>query len=256
MFRSILWRRRRGRSNKAIVFGRTARPGARGLKLTFAMSREHTTVTNELSDYMRSVTLREPESLKRLREETEHHPQASLQISPEQGQFLQLLARMIRARKALEIGVFMGYSSSWVALALPKGGKMVACDVSEEYTARARRTWREAGVEDRVELHLAPALHTLDRLIAEGQADSFDFAFIDADKTNYCRYYDRALALVRPGGVVAADNVLRRGVVADPDNHEPDTEAIREFNRMLHTDQRVALAIVPLGDGLTVACKL
>ena len=220
------------------------------------MSREHTVITDDLAAYLRSVTLREPESLKRLREETEDHPQASLQISPEQGQFLQLLARIAGARKALEIGVFMGYSSTWVALALPPGGQLVACDRNAEYADRARRTWQEAGVDDRIELHLAPALETLDRLIDTGHAESFDFAFIDADKINYENYYERTLALLRPGGVLAADNVLRRGLVADPDNHEADTEAIRAFNRRLHADARVALAIVPLGDGLTVACKL
>jgi predicted O-methyltransferase YrrM len=220
------------------------------------MSRSHTPVTDELADYIATVSLREPEPLKRLRESTEDHPDAALQISPEQGQFLQLLARLANARKALEVGVFMGYSSTWVALVLPPDGKLVACDVSEEYTARARQTWREAGVVDRVELHLAPALETLERLLAEGQAGSFDFAFIDADKSNYGRYYERTLTLLRPGGVLAADNVLRRGLVADSSNHEADTEAIREFNRLLHSDTRVAMAMVPLGDGLTVACKL
>jgi caffeoyl-CoA O-methyltransferase len=132
----------------------------------------------------------------------------------------------------------------------------VACDVSEEFTSRARRTWREAGVEDRVELHLAPAVETLDRLIAEGQAGSFDFAFIDADKTSYSQYYERTLTLLRTGGVLAADNVFRGGAVVDPQNHEPETEAIREFNRKLYADARVALSMVSLGDGLTVACKL
>jgi predicted O-methyltransferase YrrM len=220
------------------------------------MSRVHTPVTNELAAYLRSVTLIEPEPLRRLREESEDHPHASMQTSPEQGQFLQLLARLAGARKTLEVGVFMGYSSTWVALALPPAGKLVACDVNEEYTARARRLWQEAGVEDRIELHLAPALQTLDRLIAEGQAGSFDFAFIDADKGNYSNYYDRALTLLRPGGVLAADNVLWDGLVADPDNREPETEAIRQFNRKVHADARVALSIVPLGDGLTVACKL
>jgi predicted O-methyltransferase YrrM len=220
------------------------------------MSRVHTAVTSELSDYIRSVTVREPEALKRLREGTEDHPHASMQTSPEQGQFLQLLARLTGARKTLEVGVFMGYSSTWVALALPPGGKVVACDVNAEFTARARRTWQEAGVEDRIELILAPALETLDRLIAEGQAGSFDFAFIDADKANYSNYYQRALTLLRPGGVLAVDNVLWDGLVVDPDNHDPDTEAIREFNRMVHADARVAMGLVPLGDGLTVACKL
>jgi predicted O-methyltransferase YrrM len=220
------------------------------------MSRVHTTITPELSDYIRSVSLKEPEALARQRQDTEDHPMAYMQIAPEQGQFLQLLARMAGARKTLEVGVFLGYSSTWVALALPPGGKVVACDVSEEFTASARRTWREAGVEDRVELHLAPAIETLDRLIAEGQAGSFDFAFIDADKTGYIQYYERTLTLLRTGGVLAADNVFRDGGVVNPADHEPATEAIREFNRKLSADPRVALSIVPLGDGLTVACKL
>jgi predicted O-methyltransferase YrrM len=220
------------------------------------MSRVHTPITDELADYIRQVTLREPEPLRRLREETENHPQASMQTSPEQGQFLHLMARVSAARKTLEVGVFMGYSSSWVALALPPGGKVVACDRSEEYTSRARRTWREAGVEDRIELRLGPALQTLDGLIAEGQTGSFDFAFIDADKTNYANYYERALVLLRKGGLIAVDNVLWNGSVVDPNDHDADTEAIRAFNRKLHADERIMLSMATMGDGLTLACKL
>ena len=220
------------------------------------MSRIHTPITDELADYIRGVTLREPEPLKRLREETEDHPHASMQTSPEQGQFLHLMARVAGARKTLEVGVFMGYSSTWVALALPAGGKVVACDRSEEFTARARRTWREAGVEDRIELRIAPALETLDGLIAGGQAGSFDFAFIDADKGNYANYYERALALIRRGGLIAVDNVLWDGSVIDLTDRDPDTEAIRAFNRKLHADERVSLSMATMGDGLTLACKL
>jgi predicted O-methyltransferase YrrM len=220
------------------------------------MSRVHTPITTELADYIRDVFVREPEPLRRLREQSEDHPCASMQTSPEQGQFLQMLARATGARKILEVGVFMGYSSTWVALALPPEGRIIACDISEEYTARARRTWREAAVEDRIELHLGPALDTLDRMIAEGQTGAFDFAFIDADKVNYINYYERALILLRPGGMVAVDNVLWDGLVADPNNTDADTEAIRAFNRRLHTDTRVLLGLAPLGDGLTVACKL
>jgi caffeoyl-CoA O-methyltransferase len=209
-----------------------------------------------LAAYIREAALREPDVLRRLRESTEDHPYASLQISPEQGQFLQLMARLVGARKTLEIGVFMGYSSTWVALALPAGGKVVACDISEEYAAIARRTWREAGVEDRFELRLGPALDSLDALLSEGQAGSFDFAFIDADKTNYLNYYERALALVRKGGLIAADNVLRSGRVADPDDHDADTEAIRAFSRKLQTDSRVAATLATIGDGLALASKL
>jgi predicted O-methyltransferase YrrM len=220
------------------------------------MSRTHTEITGGMAEYIRAVTMREPEALRKLREESASHPHASMQTAPEQGQLLHLLARVTGARKTLEVGVFMGYSSTWVALALPPGGKVIACDVSEEYTARARRTWAEAGVADRVELRLAPALETLDAMIAAGDSGTFDFAFIDADKANYANYYERALALLRRGGLIAVDNVLWDGKVIDPENREPDTEAIRAFNLKLHADERVALSLVPLGDGLTLACKL
>ncbi len=220
------------------------------------MSRTDTPITDELAAYIRQVTLREPEALRRLREETEEHPHASMQTSPEQGQFLHLLARLIAARSTLEVGVFMGYSSTWVALALPGGGKVVACDLSEEYTARARRTWREAGVGEKIDLRLGPAIETLDALIAEGRGGTFDLAFIDADKQNYENYYERALVLLRRGGLIAADNVLWDGRVVDPQDHDADTEAIRAFNRKLHDDQRVALSVVAMGDGLALACKL
>jgi len=220
------------------------------------MSRIHTPLTDELTDYIRQVALREPEALRRQREATDLDPQASMQTAPEQGQLLHLLARLAGAKKTLEVGVFMGYSSTWVALALPAGGKIIACDRSEEYTAQARRLWREAGVEDKIELRLGPALATLDTLIAEGQGGSFDFAFIDADKANYANYYDRAMVLVRPGGLIAIDNVLWSGDVIDASKTDGDTEAIRAFNRKLHADARVTLSLVPLGDGLTLACKL
>jgi caffeoyl-CoA O-methyltransferase len=220
------------------------------------VSRIHTPITDELADYIRTVTLREPPALKAVREETESHPNASMQTSPEQGQFLHLLARLVGARKTLEVGVFMGYSSTWVALALPQDGRIVACDVSEEYTARARQTWREAGVEGLIDLHLAPALGTLDGLIAGGQSGTFDFAVIEADKQNYANYYERALTLLRRGGLVAVDNVLWDGSVINPAVTDPDTEAIRAFNRKLHADTRVALSMATMGDGLALACKL
>lgn len=220
------------------------------------MSRNYTPITDALASYIREVTLREPEPLRRLREATEDHPRASMQIGPEQGQFLHFLARLIGARNVLEVGVFMGYSSSWIALALPPGGRILACDVSEEYTGIARNTWREAGVEDKIDLRLAPALETLDSLIAAGQSGAFDMAFIDADKANYSNYYERALQLVRPGGLIAADNTLWDGSVADPADKDPDTEAIRAFNLKLHGDERVALTLATIGDGVTLACKL
>ena len=220
------------------------------------MSRTQTLLTDSLLAYVREVTLREPEALRRLRESTENHPRASWQVSPEQGQFLHLLTRLTGAGRALEVGVFMGYSSTWIALGLRPGGRLIVCDKSEEYAAIARRTWRDAGVEDRIELRLAPALDSLDALLKEGQAGSFDFIFIDADKGNYIQYYERALRLVRQGGLIAADNVLFHGTVADPTNRNPDTEAIREFNRNLHADQRVSLSIATMGDGLALAVKL
>jgi caffeoyl-CoA O-methyltransferase len=221
------------------------------------MSLSHTPITEELADYVRQVTLREPEVLRRLRQEAEGYPDGSrLQIGPEQGQFLHLLARILGARETLEVGVFMGYSSTWVALALPPGGKLVACDCNAEYTARARRTWREAGVEDKIELRLGPALETLDALLAEGQAGAFDLAFIDADKANYANYYERSLLLLRTGGLIVVDNVLWHARPLDPNDHTVDTKAIRAFNRKLHTDDRVALSLVTMGDGLALAYKL
>jgi caffeoyl-CoA O-methyltransferase len=220
------------------------------------MSRTNLPLTDALSDYMQSVTLREPEPLKRLREGNADHPKAGMQTAPDQGQFLYLLAKILGARKTLEVGVFMGYSSTWVANAIGPGGKIVACDISEEFTKYAREAWRSAGVEDRIELRLGPALETLDRLIAEGQSGTFDFAFIDADKKNYSNYFERAMQLVRTGGVIATDNVLWDGRVADPKETDEDTEAIRAFNTKLHADARITLSIIPLGDGLTVACKL
>lgn len=220
------------------------------------MSRTHTEFSESLAEYARTIILREPAPLRKLRDESADHPHASMQTSPEQGQLLHLLARITGARKTLEVGVFMGYSSTWVALALPPGGTVIACDVSEEYTARARQTWAEAGVSDRVELRLAPALETLDKMIAAGDSGSFDFDFIDADKGNYINYYERAMALIRKGGLIAVDNVLWDGKVADPNDRDKETESIRAFNRKLQGDQRVALSLIPLGDGLTLACKL
>jgi len=220
------------------------------------MSRFHTPITDEMADYIRTIALREPDVLRQQREATDQDPQASMQTAPEQGQFLQMLARLTGAKKTLDIGVFLGSSSTWVALALPAGGKVVACDRSEEFTQRARQLWRAAGVEDKIDLRLGPALDTLDSLIAGGQSGTFDFAFIDADKANYANYYDRALVLVRAGGLIAIDNVLWHGDVIDPGKTDADTEAIRAFNLKVHADKRVSLSLIPLGDGLTLACKL
>ena len=220
------------------------------------MSRTHTQLTDEMSDYLRQVTLREPDVLRRQREATDQRSDASMQTAPEQGQFLNLLVRLTGARKTLEIGVFLGYSSTCVALALPPDGKVIACDRSEEFTAQARQLWREAGVENKIDLRLGPALETLDALIAAGETGTFDFAFIDADKANYLNYYERSLTLLRSGGLIVVDNVLWHGRVIDPTQNDADTQAIRGFNRTVQADQRVALSIIPLGDGLTLACKL
>jgi predicted O-methyltransferase YrrM len=208
----------------------------------------------QLYDYFQSISLREPEILTKLREETAQHPMAIMQISPEQGQFMALLVRLMGAKKTLEVGVFTGYSSLVVALALPADGKIVACDVSEEYTAIARRYWQAAGVANKIHLHIAPALETLDRLFADGETD-FDFAFIDADKSSYDIYYERTLQLVRPGGLIAIDNVLWSGRVADPEVQDNRTNTIRAFNQKLHQDTRVTLSLVPIADGLTLALK-
>ncbi len=204
-------------------------------------------------DYMRAVSLREPEVLARLRAESAALAEGGIGSAPEQGQLLAFLAAAMGARRALEIGTFCGYGALWVALALPEDGRLVTCDMSAEWTDIGRRYWREAGVEDKIELRLGPALETLDALLAEGAADSFDFAFIDADKKQYDAYFERTLALVRPGGLIALDNVLWRGRVADPAHQENSTKALRALNLKLRDDARVDLALVPVGDGMTLA---
>jgi predicted O-methyltransferase YrrM len=219
------------------------------------MSNRSIMLTDSLYEYMSDVSLRESPLLLALREETSELTQRSMQISPEQGQFMALLARLIGARRCLEVGVFTGYSSLATALALPDDGRVVACDVSEEWTAVARRYWQRAGVEHKIDLRLAPASETLDALVAEGQGGTFDFAFIDADKTNYLAYYERTLVLLRTGGLVLIDNTLWSGRVADPEVADADTVALRHFNEVLHRDERVDLSLLPLGDGLTLARK-
>ncbi|MBD2578219.1 class I SAM-dependent methyltransferase [Oscillatoria sp. FACHB-1406] len=209
----------------------------------------------QLQDYLLATSLRESETLKQLREETANHPRATMQIAPEQGQFMALLVQLIGAKKTLEVGVFTGYSSLVVAAALPPDGKVIACDISEEYTEMARRYWQQAGVADKIDLRIAPALETLDNLLENGEAETFDFAFIDADKGNYENYYDRALKLVRRGGVIAIDNVLWNGSVADLEVQDNQTRSIRALNEKLHGDERITLSLVPIADGLTLALK-
>ena len=219
------------------------------------MTNRSISLTDSLYEYLLSVSLREPDMLRRLRQETAALPDARMQIAPEQGQFMALLVRLMGARRCLEVGVFTGYSSLVVALALPDDGRIVACDVSEEWTGVARRYWAEAGVAYKIDLRLAPALETLTGLLSAGEAGSFDFAFLDADQENYLRYYELALELVRPGGLIVADNTLWSGRVADQGNTEAATTALRRFNEHLHGDQRVDLSLVSIGDGLTLARK-
>ncbi len=219
------------------------------------MSMRTIALTDELYEYLRNVSLREPALLARLREETSRLERANMQIAPEQGQFMALLIELLDVRRALEIGTFTGYSALVVALAMPSDGRLIACDLSEEWTAIGRRYWEEAGVADKIDLRLGPALATLDELLAADAADSFDFVFIDADKTGYDDYYERSLRLLRAGGMIAIDNVLWNGNVYDLSIDDPDTVAIRALNEKLHTDERVSISLVPIGEGLTLARK-
>ena len=219
------------------------------------MSNRTLAIDDRIYNYLLSASLREPAVLKRLREETAGNPHSNMQIAPEQGQFMALLVELLGVKRALEIGTFTGYSALSVALAMPEGGRILCCDISDEWAAIARRYWKEAGVENKIELRLAPALETLDGLLETDQTARFDFAFIDADKENYEAYYERCLRLIRPGGLIAVDNTLWDGAVADPLNDELDTQAIRAFNRKLLEDTRISLSLVPIGDGVTLARK-
>ena len=208
-----------------------------------------------LHAYLLEVGVREPAILARLRDETAALPQASMQIAPEQGAFMAFLIEALGARTCLEVGTFTGYSSLTVAMALPPDGRLVCCDVSDEWTSVARRYWAEAGVADRIELRLGPALATLDALLADGVGGSFDFAFLDADKEPYPDYYERILQLLRPGGVLAIDNVFSSGAVVDEEVQNPRIAAIRSLNRRISTDERVTVSMVPIADGLTLVRK-
>ncbi len=219
------------------------------------MSRETLGLSDGLLAYVHKVGIREDGDLRRLREETATHTMARMQISPEQGQFMALLVETIGARRALEIGTFTGYSAMCVAKAMGPEGRLVALDVSEDYTAIARRHWAKAGVADRIDLRLRPAAQSLAAVVAEGGCGTFDFAFIDADKTGYDTYYEYALKLLRTGGIVAIDNVLWSGRVIDPSDTSDDTKALRALNEKIVLDQRVTVSLVPIGDGLTLARK-
>jgi predicted O-methyltransferase YrrM len=220
------------------------------------MANKTLSLSSALYTYLVEHSVREPEILQRLRAETAKDSMSMMQIGPEQGQLMQLLVRLTGAKNCLEVGVFTGYSSLAVALVLPADGRIVACDVSEKWTAIARKYWMEAGVAAKIDLRIAPALSTLDELITSGNAGSFDFAFIDADKINYLAYYERALTLLRTGGLIAVDNTLWGGQVIDKKSKNDDTQAIRQFNDRLWSDLRIHLSLLPIGDGLTLALKL
>ena len=220
------------------------------------MSSDTIELNQSLRDYLINVSVKEPGVLKDLREETLQLDEFQMQISPEQGSFLSFLVKLINAKHTLDIGVFTGYSSLVVALQLPQNGYVTACDTNEEWTEIAQKYWKEAKVEDKIDLHIAPAVETLEKLISNGNEGLYDFSFIDADKINYQHYFEQSLALVRKGGVIAIDNVLWGGRVLDNSDTEPATRAIREFNSKLYKDDRVAISMIPIGDGLTLAQKL
>lgn len=219
------------------------------------MTKQTINLSDKLYQYMLSISLHEPAILKSLRETTHKLPSHDMQISPEQGQLMAFLIELIAAEKTLEIGIYTGYSALVVALALPKTGKMIACDINSETSSIAQDFWQKAGVRHKIDLKLAPALATLDALIKQNHANSFDFVFIDADKRNYLNYYERSLTLLRPGGLILVDNVLWSGKVADSNNHDEQTLAIRTFNQAIHQDKRINMCLIPIGDGLTLIRK-
>lgn len=219
------------------------------------MTGKNIQLDDELHQYLLSVSLRESTLLKELRTETAKLDRAVMQIAPEQGQFMAMLAKLINARNALEIGVFTGYSSLCVGQALAPGGKLIACDINQDWTAIAAKYWHKAGLEQIIDLRLAPALETLQALVDEGRNGDFDFVFIDADKGNYLNYYQYALDLLRPGGLILIDNVLWSGAVLDSATKDTDTRAIIEFNRFVHQDKRVDISMLAIADGLTLVSK-
>ncbi len=219
------------------------------------MSNRTLSIDDRIYDYLCDVSINEPELLRQLREETAQIEYSVMQISPEQGQFMSLLIKLMAAERALEIGTFTGYSSICVASAMPENGKLICCDISPQWTAMAEKYWALAGLEHKIDLFLQPAEQTLQSLLNEGAEKTFDFIFIDADKQNYIRYYEMSLLLLRKGGIMAIDNTLWSGAVADPENTEPGTRAIRRFNDMLKQDDRVTQSLLTIGDGLTLILK-
>lgn len=219
------------------------------------MSRYEGLINRSIIDYILKNSVHEPDVLARLRHETASHPKVNFQIPPEQGQFLRVLVKMTGARRALEIGVFTGYSSTAIALALPPDGRLIACDLNQEYTAVAKRYWAEAGVADKIDLRIGPARETLDHLISSGESGHFDLAFIDADKTGYRGYYEQCLTLLRTGGVIALDNMLFSGRAINPAPGDADSLALAQLNPFIHQDNRVDAILLPFADGLTLAVK-
>ncbi len=219
------------------------------------MSNRTLNLDERLYEYLCSISLREPEILRRLREETALMSEADMQISPEQGQFMAMLIKLTGARRCLEVGAFTGYSALVCALALPDDGRILTLDVSQEWTDRARTFWQEAGVEQKITLSLGPAVASMQGLLAEGLQETFDFIFIDADKVSYPEYFELGLKLIRPGGLMLFDNVLWSGKVADPEHKDADTVALRILNEILHQDPRIDISMVPIADGLTLARK-
>lgn len=220
------------------------------------MSTRSLGIDDKLYKYMLDHSLREPEVMQRLRKVTARHPMSMMQISPEQGQFMQMLIKLTGAKKCIEIGTFTGYSALAVALALPKNGKIVACDISDEYTQIGIPFWEEAGVAGKIDLRIGPAKKTLNKMIKDGEGESYDFVFIDADKPGYPDYYTRCMKLLRPGGLIAVDNVFMQGGVADGRKRSENVVAMRAFNKQLKADKRIELSMLPVGDGLSLVRKL
>lgn len=219
------------------------------------MSNRTLSIDDRTYNYLCDVSVNESELLRQLREETARLEYSVMQISPEQGQFMSLLIKLMGAKRAIEIGTFTGYSSICVASAMPEEGRLICCDISPQWTAMAEKYWALAKLEEKIDLYSQPAETTLQLLLDDGAERSFDFVFIDADKQNYITYYEMALRLLRKGGIIAVDNTLWSGAVADPENIEPGTRAIRRFNDMVKEDERVSTSLLTIGDGLTLILK-
>ena len=219
------------------------------------MTNRTLTIDDRVYRYIVDHSLRETPEMRELRDVTQRQELSRMQIAPEQGQFMALLVELMGARRIIEVGTFTGYSALCMAQAMPEDGELICCDLSEQWAEIGIPYWERAGVGQRIDLRIAPALATLDGLLASGRAGSFDMAFIDADKTNYANYFERCLALLRPGGLLMFDNTLWGGAVADPAASDADTIALRALNSQLHEDRRVSISLVPIGDGLTLARK-